>query len=99
MKAHTAHGWDGSFTITMIALIAHAKGEFEELDRFMASIAYRDAPGAVQLPILAAWHRASESLTFHRECLADYCAPWFDGSAFEEDETIDDATRYALGAM
>lgn len=76
--------WDGSFMLTMQGNLAFAKEELQELDAFMASEAYRDAPAAVHRAVAVAWVQAKDGVALHRNCIADFCAPWFDGSAFGE---------------
>lgn len=80
------NGWDGSFTLNMQSNVRYSIEEFEELSAFMATDAYRKAPGLVHCAILAAWHREKESLALYRGCIADFCAPWFEDSVFENAE-------------
>jgi hypothetical protein len=75
-------GWNGEFTLTLQRNVSTAKTEREELDDFMASKCYDDAPPSVRIAVMWAWHRAGESLALHRDCIASFCEPWFDASAF-----------------
>lgn len=75
-------GWDGSFTHNLQSNVRYAREAFGELGTFMESATYHEAPTAVRIAVSVAWVRAKEDLALFRGCIADFCAPWFDGSAF-----------------
>lgn len=75
--------WDGSFTLNLQSNARCALQEFNELDAFMETAAHWEAPDAVHIAVSVAWSNAKNRLALHRDCIAQFSAPWFDGSAFK----------------
>lgn len=83
-------GWNGTFTLNMQSNARHAIEEFNELWGFMESATYHEAPAAVRIAVSVAWVKAKESVALFRGCIADFTAPWFDGSAFPKSNRASD---------
>lgn len=79
-------GWDGHFSLTMQSNAGFALEEFVELDAFLATETYRELPMAARWAVDVAWVKAKDSLKIHRDCIASFTAPWFDGSDFQQFE-------------
>lgn len=78
----TAPSWNGTFTLNMQSNARRALEEARELENFMDAPGYLDAPAVVRGAVLVAWAKAKEELALHRDCIATFCEPWFDRSAF-----------------
>lgn len=74
--------WTGDFTLSMQANARSALGELTDLEAFMATAAFQEVQWPVNCAVSVAWVQAKKSLALHRGCIADFCAPWFDGSDF-----------------
>lgn len=83
-------GWDGTFTLNLQSNVRRALEHFSELEAFMETAAYRDAPAAVRIAVSVAWVGEKKALALHRDCIAQFCAPWFDGSDFPRSNRASD---------
>ncbi len=75
--------WNGEYSLLCMGNLAWAQSDEQELSDFLASDAYLAVPGTVRSAVCLARAQARQRVALFQTCIASFCEPWFDNSAFD----------------